>query len=107
MLVAFFTIFLDLLGFGIVIPIQAFYAESFGATAAMVTLLGASYSAMQFLFAPIWGRISDRVGRRPVLLIGLAGSVVFYTVFGLADSLAWLFFAWIRGDFVPSSRKTS
>jgi MFS family permease len=46
---------------------------------------------MQFFFAPIWGRISDRIGRRPVLLVGLAGSVIFYSMFGMADSLAWLF----------------
>ncbi|MCH8031737.1 MAG: MFS transporter, partial [Bacteroidetes bacterium] len=46
----------------------------------------ASFSAMQFLFAPIWGRLSDRIGRRPILLIGLAGSVLFYTMFGLATA---------------------
>jgi multidrug resistance protein len=99
MLVAFITIFLDLLGFGIVIPIQAFYAESFGASAAVVTLLGASYSAMQFLFAPFWGRLSDRVGRRPIVLSSVLLSGVGHAAFGLAPSLAFLFAARMLAGF--------
>ena len=62
LVVAFLTIFLDLLGFGIIIPIQPFYAKSFGASATVVTLLGASYSAMQFFFSPFWGGLSDKLG---------------------------------------------
>ena len=89
----FLTVVVDLIGFGIVLPLLPLYAQRFDAKGWQIGLLFSSFSAMQFLFAPIWGRISDRVGRRPVLLIGLAGSVVFYTVFGLADSLAWLFVA--------------
>jgi MFS family permease len=69
------------------------YARDFDAGPSEIGLLLASFSAMQFLFAPLWGRISDRIGRRPVLLVGLGGSVVFYTIFGLAPSLAWLFLA--------------
>lgn len=90
--VAFVTLFLDLLGFGIIIPIAPFYAESFGARPATVTLLTASYSLMQFLFAPMWGALSDRIGRRPIVLISIAVAAVGYLVFGLAESL-WMLFA--------------
>ena len=86
----FLTVVVDLFGFGIVLPLLPRYAERLGATPGQLGMLMASFSAMQFLFAPVWGRISDRVGRRPILLVGLAGSVVFYTMFGFADSLAWL-----------------
>ena len=89
----FLTIFLDLLGFGIIIPIQPFYAEQFGATPTQVTWLGAAYSLMQFLFVPIWGRLSDRVGRRPVVLVSIAAAIVGFLVFGFAGSLGMLFAA--------------
>src|SRR5207237_8413198 len=89
--ILFVTVFLDLVGFGIIIPFLAYYVESFGARAAVVGLLMSSYSLAQFVFAPIWGRVSDRVGRRPILLLGLAGSVAGFTMFGLAGTLAMLF----------------
>ena len=89
--VLFITVFLDLVGFGIIVPFLAYYVESFGARAAVVGLLMSSYSLAQFVFAPIWGRVSDRVGRRPILLLGLAGSVAGFTMFGLAGTLAMLF----------------
>ena len=92
-MVIFVTVFIDLLGFGIIIPLLPFYAETFGASAFMVGLLSASFSLMQFLFAPVWGRISDRTGRRPVILIGLFGSFASYLIFGLARSLMLLFVA--------------
>ena len=86
------VVFLDLLGFGIIIPILPFYTRSFpGGTEFVIGLLAASYSAMQFLFAPLLGSLSDRVGRRPVLVLSLCGSVVAWTVFGLATAL-WLLF---------------
>ena len=72
--VIFLTVFIDLLGFGIIIPLLPYYAESFGASAFAVGMLGTSYSLMQFLFAPVWGRWSDRIGRRPIILIGLLGA---------------------------------
>ena len=97
--VAFLTLFLDLLGFGIIIPIQPFYAESFGASPAVVTLLGASYSLMQFLFAPMWGRLSDRVGRRPVVLVSVAFGGAGFLVFGLSTSLGMLFLARLVAGF--------
>jgi MFS transporter, DHA1 family, tetracycline resistance protein len=91
--VAFFTTFLDLLGFGIIIPIQPFYAESFGASPAIVTLLGASYSLMQFLFSGKIGKISDRIGRRPVLLSSVALIIIGYVAFAQATTLIGLFIA--------------
>ncbi len=99
LLIVFFTVFLDLVGFGIIIPIQPFYAESFGASAAVVTLLGASYSLMQFLFASFWGRLSDRVGRRPVMLVSILFGVIGYVLFGLAGSLPLLFAARMLSGF--------
>jgi DHA1 family tetracycline resistance protein-like MFS transporter len=89
--ILFVTVFLDLVGFGIIIPFLAYYVESFGARAAVVGLLMSSYSLAQFVFAPVWGRLSDRVGRRPILLLGLLGSVAGFTTFGLASTLSMLF----------------
>lgn len=90
----FLIVVIDLLGFAIVLPLLPRYAERFGASGLVIGLLFSSYSAMQFLFAPIWGRVSDRVGRRPVLLLGLLGSVVFYALFGVGtimESLTLIF----------------
>ncbi|MEM0898887.1 MAG: MFS transporter [Pseudomonadota bacterium] len=87
------TIFLDLLGFGVVIPLLPEYARSFGASAAMVGALVAGYSLMQFIFGPILGALSDRVGRRPVLLGTIAINGFAFVIFGLAGSLAMLFAA--------------
>ncbi|HEU0079852.1 MAG TPA: MFS transporter, partial [Longimicrobiaceae bacterium] len=89
--IVFVTVFLDLVGFGIVIPLLPLYAERFGAGPVGVTWLVAVYSLMQLLFAPWWGSLSDRVGRRPVLLVGLFGSAASYLLFGLAGSLGMLF----------------
>ena len=87
----FAIVFADLVGFGIVIPLLPLYAEQYAPPGWAFGLLMASYSAMQFLFAPVLGRLSDRVGRRPVLLISLVGSVAGFVLFALADSLALLF----------------
>lgn len=86
----FLTVVIDLVGFGIVLPLIPFYASELGAGPTAVGAIIASYSAMQFLLAPVWGRLSDRVGRRPVLLVGLAGSGLSYVLFGLADTVAVL-----------------
>ncbi|AFK18710.2 tetracycline resistance MFS efflux pump [Haloferax mediterranei ATCC 33500] len=91
--VVFFIVFIDLLGFGILIPVIPLYALSFGATEFVGSLLIASYSAMQFLAAPFLGRLSDNRGRRPVLLLSLSGSVIAWLLFGLAGSLTVLFVA--------------
>ena len=87
----FLIVFIDLIGFGIVIPILPLYAEEFGPSPVVFGLLMASFSAMQFIFAPILGRLSDRVGRRPVLLVSLVGSAIGYVIFGFAGSLFMLF----------------
>lgn len=105
--VIFFTVFIDLIGFGIIIPLMPFYAQTFGATALTVGLLSTSFSFMQFVFAPLWGRLSDRVGRRPVILIGLFGSFVSYLVFGLANSLALLFIARIFAGIAGANISTA
>lgn len=98
--IVFFVVFIDLLGFGIVLPLLPLYATDLlkplfpgeeqadsMLRGAILGILMASFSFMQFLFAPVWGRISDRVGRRPILLMGLGGSVIFYTLFGIASEI--------------------
>lgn len=85
------TVLLDLLGFGLVIPLLSFYAESFRATPVQVTALMSSYSVAQFLCAPAWGSLSDRIGRRPVMLSSIAGTVVFLSLFASASELWQLF----------------
>jgi len=87
----FLTIFLDLVGFGIMLPLLALYAKEFGASGFQVGLLSAVYSICQLACAPLWGRLSDRVGRRPVLLGTIALNGVAMAVFGLAHGLPLLF----------------
>jgi DHA1 family tetracycline resistance protein-like MFS transporter len=87
----FVIVFTDLVGFGIIIPLLPLYAEHYRPAPWVFGLLMAAYSAMQFIFAPILGRLSDRVGRRPVLLISLTGSILGAVMFALANSLVWLF----------------
>src|SRR2546430_3957189 len=91
----FLVVFIDLLGFGIVLPLLPRLAEGLLNPAGVpsqlhgwvIGALLAVFSLMQFVFAPVWGRVSDRVGRKPILILGLAGSVVFYALFGYASSL--------------------
>ncbi len=82
--IVFTTVVIDLVGFGIVLPILPLWAESFGASPTEIGLLTASYAVAQLLFAPLWGRLSDRYGRRPVILASLAGSAVAALLIGLA-----------------------
>ncbi len=86
LLIIFLTVFLDLVGFGIVLPLLPRYSERFGATGWTIGAIIASFSVMQLWLAPWWGRLSDRIGRRPVLLVSTAGSAVAYALFALA---AW------------------
>ena len=113
LLVIFLTVFIDLLGFGIVLPLLPLYADQFGTDPSgfVIGMLMASFSVMQFLFAPVWGSLSDRIGRRPVIIVGLCGSVIFYAMFGLAaiwKSLPWLFVtrigAGIAGATIPTAQ---
>ena len=83
---------LDLVGFGIVVPILPRYAERFGASPSTVGLLVASFSIAQLVFAPVWGRLSDRIGRKPLLVASLVGTAVGSLLTGLAGTL-WLLFA--------------
>jgi len=91
--ILFIVVFVDLLGFGMVIPVLPLYAKTLGAKEAWVGLLSSGYSAMQLVFAPVWGRLSDRVGRRPVLLASIAMTAVAFAMYGLASSFAWLLVA--------------
>jgi multidrug resistance protein len=88
--VIFMTVFLDLLGFGIVIPILPLYAETMHATKPQIGLLLAVYSMAQLVFSPIWGRLSDRHGRRPILLLSILGSCGSQLGYALAPSFTWL-----------------
>lgn len=98
MLIVFLVVFIDLLGFGIVLPLLPLYGDSLldplfpgeayrSVRGMMLGILLSVFSLMQFIFAPFWGRVSDRVGRRPILLLGLTGSVVFYALFGIATEV--------------------
>ncbi len=89
----FLTLFFVMLGFGIIIPNLAYYAEDIGATPTKIALLLSIYSGMQLLFAPIWGRLSDRHGRKPAILLGLLGNAVALVAFGLAKDYISLFLA--------------
>ncbi|HAF21380.1 MAG TPA: MFS transporter [Blastocatellia bacterium] len=94
LVVIFTTVFIDLVGFGIVIPVLPFYAEGtrFNATPRTVGLLFASYSVMQLIFAPVLGRLSDKYGRRPVLLVSIIGTGIGFLILGFATTL-WMLFA--------------
>lgn len=113
LLVIFLTVFIDLLGFGMVLPLLPIYADQFSTDPSGFELgmLMACFSIMQFFFAPIWGSLSDKVGRRPILIFGLIASVLFYTLFGFATiwrSLPWLFVsrigAGIAGATIPTAQ---
>ncbi len=87
LIVIFLTILLDLVGFGIVLPLLPIFSRNYGADGWMIGGIMAAYSLMQFIFSPIWGRLSDRIGRRPVLLASTAMAVVSYVVFALGTRL--------------------
>jgi DHA1 family tetracycline resistance protein-like MFS transporter len=114
--IIFLTVFIDLLGFGMVLPLLPIYAKQFGhqfskdELGIIIGVLMASFSVMQFLFAPAWGRLSDRIGRRPVLLVGLLGSTIFYALFGVAtmqESLVLLFVARIGAGIAGATISTA
>ncbi len=92
LIILFFTLVVVMMGFGIIIPILPFYIEYLGASGTGLGLLMAIFSVMQFIFAPIWGTLSDRFGRKPILLIGVLGNAVSLLLFGLSTSL-WMMYA--------------
>lgn len=87
LLIIFLSVFIDLIGFGIVMPLLPVYSKRFGANGFEIGMIIASFSVMQFLFAPAWGRLSDRIGRRPVILISNAGSAISYALFAVASTM--------------------
>ena len=93
LLIIFLTIFVNLIGFGIIVPLLPFYAETFGASPIVIGLLFAVFSLCQLIAAPALGDLSDRYGRRPVLVFSLAGTVVSFVMLALAHSVAMLFLA--------------
>jgi len=91
--VLFLTVFIDMVGFGIIIPVLPLYAEHFHASPVAIGWLTGIYSGMQIIFTPILGKLSDRFGRRPVLMLSLAGTAVGFALMGMAQSLTLLFVA--------------
>ncbi len=98
-----FTLFVVMLGYGVIIPILPFYIENMNAGGTELGLLTASYAVMRLIFGPIWGVLSDRVGRKPILLIGIAGYVVTMIWFGLATELWMLFAARVLSGILSSA----
>ncbi len=91
-LILFFTMIVVMLGFGMIIPILPFYVKSMGASGSALGALMATYGVLQFIFAPIWGSLSDRIGRKPVLMLGVLGNALAQLLFGLSTQL-WMLFA--------------
>ncbi|MDQ0216752.1 multidrug resistance protein [Oikeobacillus pervagus] len=101
--VLFLVMFLVMIGFGIIIPVLPFYAEKIGANPTELGLLMAVYSLMQLLFAPMWGRISDRIGRKPVIMIGIFGLAISFFLMAVSTQLWMLFAARIIGGVLSSA----
>ncbi|RJS61167.1 MFS transporter [Bacillus sp. PK3_68] len=101
--ILFVVMFLVMVGFGIIIPVLPFYAENIGASPTQLGLLMAVYSLMQLLFAPVWGRISDRIGRKPVIMIGILGLSLSFFLMGWSSSLWMLFVARIIGGILSAA----
>ena len=87
LLAVFLVVFVDLLGFGLILPLLPYYADEYGATPFIVGLLTASNAAAQLIGAPLLGRLSDRFGRRPILLVSIFGTLIGFIVLGVAEPL--------------------
>jgi DHA1 family tetracycline resistance protein-like MFS transporter len=85
LLVVWLTVFIDLIGFGIIVPLIPIFTARYNTTSVVIGMVLASFSALQFVFAPIWGRLSDRIGRRPIMLLSTAGAAVSYVVFAIGS----------------------
>ncbi|WP_438825096.1 MFS transporter [Bacillus sp. JJ1122] len=101
--ILFLVMFLVMVGFGIIIPVMPFYAEEIGANPTQLGLLMAVYSLMQLLFAPMWGRVSDRIGRKPVIMIGIIGLSLSFFLMAISSELWMLFAARIIGGLLSSA----
>jgi DHA1 family multidrug resistance protein-like MFS transporter len=103
LVVLFLAIFIVMMGFGIVLPVLQFYARTVGASPFEIGLLATSYAFMQFLFAPLWGGLSDRIGRKSVFSVGLVGYAVSFVIFGLSNQVWELFLARILGGVLSAA----
>jgi multidrug resistance protein len=101
--ILFLVMFLVMIGFGIIIPVLPFYAEEMGVNPTQLGLLMAVYSLMQLIFAPFWGRLSDRIGRKPVMMIGITGLAISFFMQAIATELWMLFAARILGGLLSSA----
>lgn len=99
----FFTAFLIMLGFGMIIPVMPYFAKNLGVNSVMLGTLFASYNIMQFIFAPVWGSVSDRVGRKPLISFGLIGFSITFILFGLAGSYTEMLIYRILGGIVSAA----
>ena len=99
LLVLFLTVFVDLLGFGLIIPVLPIFALDLGASSFMIGIIAASYSFMQFMFAGFWGGLSDKFGRRPIILISTLIMTVAYLIFGFSSSIVWLLVSRLLAGF--------
>ena len=99
LLTIFFIVFIDLLGFSLILPLLPYYADTYGATPTIIGLLVASYAAAQLIGAPLLGRWSDRIGRKPVLIFSVIGTCFGFLLLGFADSSVS---SWLAG--LPLSR---
>lgn len=96
----YFATFVNIIGFGMVFPLLPFYAKEFQASETVIGLLAASFAVGEFFFAPIWGRLSDRFGRKPIIAISLLGISFALGSFAIANSLTWLFISrFLQGVF--------
>lgn len=107
LLIIFLTVFIDLVGFGIIIPMNPYLADAYGASPFQVGVLMSIYSLMQFIFSPVWGQLSDRMGRRPIIILSLFGAGISHLAFAFAPSflalLAARAFAGIFGGNLPAA----
>ncbi len=101
--ILFFTMVVVMMGFGMVIPVLPFYVEAFGASGGALGALMSTYAIMQFIFSPIWGSLSDRYGRKPILMIGILGYAISQVIFGFATNLWMLFAARILAGILSSA----
>ncbi|MHB8133844.1 MAG: MFS transporter [Anaerolineaceae bacterium] len=103
LIILFFTLVVVMMGFGIIIPILPFYVESFGGGGLGLGMLMAIFSVMQFIFAPIWGALSDRYGRKPIILIGALGNALSLLMFGFSTQLWMMYVARALGGILSSA----
>ena len=103
LIILFFTMVVIMLGFGIIIPIMPFYVEQYGARGTELGMLMAVFSIMQFLFAPLWGSLSDRYGRKRILMIGALGNALSHLIFGFATNLGMMFLSRILAGILSSA----